>query len=191
MDTASLIQTAAPALKTVAASVESSQLAGPTPCDDFSVKELSNHIAGFWGMTAMAARKQTMEGGDPGADIVGDSPASVIPGMVDGGVAAWQEDGATDGKTQFGPGEYDAAMAAQITLFEEVVHGWDLAAATGQTFDVSSEVGDAVLEIAQMLCNDEQRGEGKPFRTEVSVANSAPSLDKALGLTGRDPNWSA
>ena len=95
------------------------------------------------------------------------------------------------GKTQFGPGEYDAAMATQITLFEEVVHGWDLAAATGQTLDVSSEVGDAVLEIAQMLCNDEQRGEGKPFRTEVSVADSASSLDKALGLTGRDPNWSA
>ena len=82
-------------------------------------------------------------------------------------------------------------MAAQITLFEEVVHGWDLAAATGQTLDVSSEVGDAVLEIAQMLCNDEQRGEGKPFRTEVSIADSASSLDKALGLTGRDPNWSA
>ena len=122
--------------------------------------------------------------------IVTDSPAPVIPGMVDGGVTAWQEDGATEGMTQFGPGEYDAGIAAQITLFKEVAHGWDLAAATGQTPDVSSELGEAVLQIAQMLCNDEQRGEGKPFRTEVSVADNASSLEKALGLTGRDPNWS-
>jgi uncharacterized protein (TIGR03086 family) len=191
MDTASLINAAAPALKSVATGVQSDQLAGPTPCSDFNVKELSNHIAGFWGMTAMAARTQTMEGGDRGADIVGDSPGSVIPGMVDGGVAAWQEDGATEGMTQFRPGEYDAGMAAQITLFKEIVHGWDLAAATGQTLDVLPEVGDAVLQIAQMLCNDEQHGEGKPFSTEVSVAESASALDKALALTGRDPAWSA
>ena len=65
MDTASLIQAAAPALKSIASGVDSSQLAGPTPRDDFSVKKLSNHIAGFWGMTAVAARKQTMEGGTP------------------------------------------------------------------------------------------------------------------------------
>ena len=75
-------------------------------------------------------------------------------------------------------------MAAHITLFKGVVHGWDLAAPTGQMLDVSSEVEDAVLLIAQMLCND------KPFRTDVSVADSASSLVKALGLTGRDPNWS-
>ncbi|NQW17718.1 MAG: TIGR03086 family protein [Chloroflexi bacterium] len=191
MDTASLMQAAAPALKSVAAGVDSSQLSGPTPCSDFSVKELSNHIAGFWGMTAMSARKQLIEGGNPGADIVGDSPASVIQGMVDGGVAAWQESGATEGKTQFGPGEYDAAFAAQITLFEEVVHGWDLAAATGQTLHVPSEVGDAVLEISNMLCANAERGEGKTFGLEVKVADTASSFEKALGVTGRDPNWSA
>jgi len=141
-------------------------------------------------MTAMAARKQTMEGGDPGADIVGDSPASVIPGMVDGGVAAWQEDGATDGKTQFGPGEYDAAMAAQITLFEEVVHGWDLAKATGQSLDVPSDLADASLATAQMICNDDSRASGF-FGAAVDTPAGSGSFDQALALTGRDPGWTA
>ncbi len=190
MDTIALIQAAAPSLKSVAEGVTASQLDDPTPCSDLNVKQLSNHIAGFWGMTAMAARKQPLEGGDPNMDFVGDNPGAVIPGMVDGGVAAWQVDGSTDGKTQFGPGEYDAAFAAQVTLFEEVLHGWDLAAATGQTIDVPSDVGDAVFEIAQILCTPEQRGEGKPFSTEVSVVANASSFERALGLTGRDPGWS-
>lgn len=191
MDTIALIQSAAPSLKSVAADVTASQLDGATPCSELNIKQLSNHIAGFWGMTAMAARKQSFEGGDPNMDFVGDNPGAVIPGMVDGGVAAWQEDGSTDGKTQFGPGEYDAAFAARITLFEEVMHGWDLATATGQTMDVRSDVGDAVFEIAQMICTPEQRGEGKPFAAEVSVPSTASSFERALGLSGRDSGWSA
>ena len=191
MDTATLIMAAAPGLKSVASGVRVDQLAGPTPCAEFNVKELSNHIAGFWGMTALVASKQSLQGFDHEADVVGDSPASVIPGLVDGGAAAWQEAGSTEGKTLFGSSEMDAAMVAKITLFEEVVHGWDLAVATGQILDVPSEVADAVLEVARMLCQDSQRGEGKSFGSEVTVSESASALEKALALTGRDPNWSA
>ena len=189
MNTVALIQAAAPLLKSVAEGVTATQLDDPTPCSNLNVKQLSNHIAGFWGMTAMAARKQSLEGGDPNMDLVGDNPGAVIPGMVDGGVAAWQDDGSTDGSTQFGTSELDAAFAAQITLFEEVIHGWDLAAATGQTMDVPSDVGDAVLKVAQMLCSPEQRGEGKPFGADVGVAANASSFERALGLSGRDPGW--
>ena len=190
MDAVALFSKASQATAGVASNVTEGQLSDATPCADLDVKSLSNHMAGFYGMTAMAARKQTIEG-EPGADIVGSDPASVIPGMIQGAVAAWQEPGSTEGKTQFGPGDYDAGFAANITLFETVVHGWDLAKGTGQDLQVSEEVGEAVFGIAQQLCNDEQRGEGKPFGDEVTVPDGASAFDKALGLTGRDPNWSA
>ena len=190
MDTVDLFSKASQATADIAANVTESHLSGATPCSEYDVKGLSNHIAGFYGMTAMAAHKQSIEG-DPGADIVGSDPAAVIPGMIQGAVAAWQEPGSTEGKTKFGPGEYDASFAASITLWETVIHGWDLAKSTGQELQVSDDVGEAIFGIAQQLCNDEQRGEGKPFGAEINVADGASAFEKALGLSGRDPNWSA
>ncbi len=141
-------------------------------------------------MSAMAARKQTLAG-EPGADIVGSDPAGVIPGMIQGAVAAWQEPGSTEGKTQFGPGEYDAGFAATITLFETVMHGWDLAKGTGQELQVSDDVGEAIFGIAQQICNDDSRGEGNRFGSEINVSADASAFEKALGLSGRDPTWPA
>ena len=190
MDTVALFSKASRATAEIAANVTESQLSGATPCSEYNVKDLSNHIAGFYGMTAMAARKQPIAG-EPGADIVGSDPAGVIPGVIEGAVAAWREPGSTEGKTQFGPGEYDAAFAATITLFETVMHGWDLAKGTGQELQVSDEVGEAVFGIAQQICNDDSRGGGHRFGAEIKVADGASAFEKALGLSGRDPNWSA
>ncbi len=190
MDTVALFSKASQATADIASNVTEGQLAGATPCSEFDVKGLSNHIAGFYGMTAMAARKQPMEG-ERGADIVGNDPAAVIPGMIQAAVAAWGEPGSTEGKTKFGPGEYDADFAATITLFETVMHGWDLAKGTGQELQVSDEVGEAIFGIAQQLCSDDQRGEGKPFGTEINVTGGASAFETALGLSGRDPGWSA
>ena len=190
MDTVALFSKASQATADIASNVTESQLSSATPCSEFDVKSLANHLAGFYGMSAMAARKQTLAG-EPGADIVGSDPAGVIPGMIQGAVAAWQEPGSTEGKTQFGPGEYDAGFAATITLFETVMHGWDLAKGTGQALQVSDDVGEAIFGIAQQICNDDSRGEGSRFGPEINVSADASAFEKALGLSGRDPNWPA
>jgi uncharacterized protein (TIGR03086 family) len=191
MDTVALIQAAAPTIKGAVSGIEQSQHGNPTPCAEFDVKGLSNHFAGFWGMSAKAARKQAISGGSPNADHVGSDPGGVLGGLVDDCTTAWQEEGATEGKTQFGPGEFDASMAAQITLLEGVVHAWDLAVATGRSIDVPADVAEGVLGVAQAVCQPEQRGPGKPFGPEVPVDASASAFNRALGLTGRDPAWSA
>jgi uncharacterized protein (TIGR03086 family) len=182
MDTIALIEANAAALKSVAAGVSSSQLGNPTPCGEFNVKELTNHMAGFWGRAAMVARNQTSDSDDQPEDIIGNDPGGVINALVDDGVIAWQTDGATMAERPFGPG---------IVLFEELLHGWDLAVATGQTMQVTPEGAERLLDLATKMCTDERRGEGKPFGDEVTVSGDASAFDRALGLTGRDPNWSA
>ncbi len=190
MDTVALFSKASQATADIASNVTVGQFSGATPCSEFDVKDLANHIAGFYGMSAMAARKQPLAG-EPGADLVGSDPAGVIPSMIEGAVTAWEEPGSTEGKTQFGPGEYDADFAATITLFETVMHGWDLARATGQELQVSDDVGEAIFGIAQQVCNDDSRGEGNRFGPEINVSGRASAFEKALGLSGRDPAWSA
>lgn len=88
-------------------------------------------------------------------------------------------------------GESPRGPNLNIDLFEIVLHGWDLAVSTGATLQVSDALAEELLQITRRVCIDERRGGGKPFANEVRVVATAPAFDKALGLSGRDPGWSA
>ena len=179
MDRIELIGEGAPSLIAAANGVWAEHLDLLTPCDEFNVRQLCNHIASFWTNAAKVPRNEPLIEYDEGHDFVGDNPAAIIGPLVRDAVSAWREFGEPE-NLPFGPG---------IVLFEGVIHGWDLAIATGQWFNVSAAVADEVYNLADVMCIPERRGEGKPFDPEVLVALSASTLDRALVLTGRDPNW--
>ena len=80
-----------------------------------------------------------------------------------------------------------AADIAGLIIAEMVLHGWDLATATGQKF----EVGDAAAAAALRAVTDnaEMFRQYQGFADPVDVPSSAPALDRVLGLSGRDPSW--
>ncbi|MBP0661776.1 TIGR03086 family protein, partial [Mycobacterium tuberculosis] len=61
--------------------------------------------------------------------------------------AAWQEPAAWDGRTEAGGVTDDAVALAVVALDEVVVHGWDLARATGQPFDCADAHAAVLLEM--------------------------------------------
>jgi uncharacterized protein (TIGR03086 family) len=75
-----------------------------------------------------------------------------------------------------------------VALNELVVHGWDLAVATGQPYRADAESVPACLGFVAPMA----RPEGTPglFGPPVPVPADAPDLDRLLGLSGRDPAWS-
>lgn len=80
-----------------------------------------------------------------------------------------------------------AAMVGSMMIAEFVVHGWDLATATGQTYDPPAEVVQAAIAgVTPML---EMGREGGWYGTEITVKDSAPALHHLLAMTGRDPSW--
>lgn len=185
-----LISKAAQNAKSVVAGVQSSQFESATPCSDFTVKQLANHMAGLLIGSERAAKKQDrMAPQDPMPDIVGDNPGAVYSELADNAVAAWSSPGAFDGMTQFGPGEFPAQMAGAITLMEIAVHGWDLAAATGQSYSLDEDVATAVFETVKQLTAGGR--DGGAFGAEVSVDSGASTLEQLLAHSDRNPNWSA
>lgn len=186
-----LMASAAQETKRVMAGVSASQFEDPTPCKDFNVKQLANHIAGFAFMTEISAKKaEPMAPQDPPPDVVGNDPGGVYGPQIDKAVAAWGQPGALEGNTHFGPGEMPAQLAGAITLMEIAVHGWDLAAATGQSYTMQPDVAAAVHQTVKQLANDESRERGT-FGPEVQVPAGASEQDQMLGFAGRDPNWKA
>ena len=183
-----LISKAAESAKSVVASVEPSQFNDPTPCSDFNVKQLANHMAGLLMGAETAARKQPrVAPPEPAPDIVGEHPGPIYAELADKAVAAWSEPGAFDGNVEFGPGEMPAQMAGAITLMEIAVHGWDLAVATGQSYSLDPEVAAATFEAVKQLAPG-ARGNGV-FGPEVNPPANASLQDQLLALSGRDPNW--
>ena len=174
----------------VVAGVTDDQLSGPTPCPDYTVADLLDHIGGLSVAFTMAARKDVLEATGPSAD-----GSRLEPGWRDRIVAslhelgdAWTAPGAWEGRTMAGPVEMAAEEAALVALDEVVVHGWDLARATGQSYQPDPEAVAATLSFVTAF-EAPADDDGGLFGPPVAVPADAPALDRLIGATGRRPDW--
>jgi uncharacterized protein (TIGR03086 family) len=192
MDTLDFEQ-ATTAVAALVAGVRDNQLGDPTPCTGRSVADLLDHIAGFPTAFTAAARKQRL---DPelaspradGANLAADFRARIARDLAEL-AEAWRDPAAYDGMTQAGPVDLPGNVAALVALDEVVVHGWDLARATGQEYDPGEAAAAACLGFAQSFEPPAEDDDGSLFGRPVPVPDDAPTLDRLAGATGRDPHW--
>jgi uncharacterized protein (TIGR03086 family) len=192
MQANTVIASAAKTTRTVVGAISADQLDAPTPCDEFTVRALINHLL-FWGPSqAAAAVKESVP--PPGSnerevDLTEDW-ATKLTALTDSLAAGWGEPEAWEGETFMGgPTAMPARMVGGMVAAELVVHTWDLARATGQEAVWEPDVLSFVhTEMAGMAKQGREMG---IFGPEVPVAGTAPLLHRTLGLSGRDPQWSA
>lgn len=149
-----------------------------TPCTEWNVRELVNHMAGTTkAMTASASRSQPGEGDDH----LGDDPVGSFAAAAAGASAAWRADGALDGNVQI-PFEMPAAVALSINVLDLGTHVWDLATATGQDHGLSAEAVAAIDQANRMVVSDEVRS-GGGFGEDLG--NKDDALANMLAFVGR------
>ncbi|MET9634281.1 TIGR03086 family metal-binding protein [Lentzea sp. NPDC006480] len=164
-------------------------LKAPTPCPEYTVGDLLDHINGLSVAFTMAALKTPLEGTAAGdaARLPLDFRES-IPARLGELAEAWRAKGAWDGMTRAGGVDLPGEVAGAVALDEIVLHGWDLARATGQPFAVEEELLQVVHGFVSSIGPDDR--DGSLFGAAVEVGSDAPLLDRVLGLSGRDPAWS-
>lgn len=176
----------------VARNVKPDQLSAPTPCPEWDVRALVNHLM-FWSAfrSELAARKEEAPADDPITEQTDFTAQRDWPDtfaqQLDKAVAAWSAPGATEGETGLAGGSMPARVIAMMMIGELVVHGWDLASATGQSISADPAALGVIQEFAAAM--GEQGRQMGAFGEEVEVPPSAPMLDRVLGLSGRDPQW--
>lgn len=186
-----VLRIAAPPTVAVVRQVETDRLAAPTPCGEWDVRALIDHLL-FWAPALeAAARKEPFavsavgEGELPAADPNRVRELEVWLGRL---VEAWGRPEAWTGTTALGdPTPLPAPVIGGMVLGEFVVHGWDLARATGQEVVWDDAVLDFTLEWLGQTA-EQGRAMGV-YGPAVPVPGDAPVLDRVLGLTGRDPHW--
>ncbi len=169
-------------------------LAAPTPCTTYSVGDLLDHIGGLAKAFTFAATKESL--GMPDQTASGDGSRleanwrATISADVIALAAAWEDPTAWTGMTKAGPIEMPGEIAGLVALDEVVVHGWDLAVATGQEFSADETTLDGARTFLEMFSGpgtEDDRGDA--FGPERPVPASAPLLDRVLGMAGRDSSW--
>lgn len=191
MSDAQFVARAAGPLREIIHRIKPEQLDAPTPCAEFDVRALVNHLL-FWGPSLVgAARKESVP---PPAEAETELKLSdgewvtALEAQLDRIVAAWREPEAWQGTTYMGgPTKLPASMVGGMVVGELVVHGWDLARATGQQptwqEDLLRYLHAEVSKVA------EQGREMGVYGPEVAVPASASTLDQLLAVTGRTPGW--
>jgi len=170
-------------------SLTDEQLGRPTPCPEACVGDLIDHLGVFAVRFRASARKEsegeTAPPAPSGANLESgwrDRISRDLRALAD----AWGEPQAWEGSTYAGGMEMPAEVVGLVALDELVVHGWDIAVATAQPYDPSTQEIEASMAFVTSF--DAPR-DGALFGPIVSVADDAPQLDRLLGLTGRDPSW--
>jgi uncharacterized protein (TIGR03086 family) len=204
------IDGAAEEVSALVRTVRDDQLTHPTPCAGSSVATLLDHLMGLslaftWAATKSAVPDSDPESGGPEGDGPREAgarpPASaehlepdwrtVLPQRLTDLAKAWRHPSAWVGRTQAGGIQMPAEVAAVVTLDELVLHGWDLARATGQSFSCSPANAAAILDFTEKMAQPGQlTARAGLFGPVVDVPDDAPTFDRALGFAGRDPGWS-
>ena len=174
-------------LSRVLAAVRDDQLAGPTPCAGTSVAAMLDHVHGLAVGLRLAALKRPTGAPSASAAALPADWRTRVPRELDELAVAWADPAAWEGTSEPGGVSLPAAWAGRVALNEVVVHGWDLAAATGRPYAPDPVAVQACIDYAHEFAA--AMPEAEIYGPEVPVAADAPAMHRLLGLTGRDPGW--
>jgi uncharacterized protein (TIGR03086 family) len=162
----------------VIAGVRAVQLGDATPCAEWTVRDLLEHMIGVVaGIGASAA------GQPPTAFELGSDPAGQFATASAASLEAWRQPGVLDQIVDGPGGQMPGQVLASINLLDTATHAWDLATATKQPAELPDGVADAAMEASRMIVTDELRP-GR-FDAEQAVPSSASPTQRLVAFLGR------
>lgn len=165
------------------AGVRPDQWDAPTPCTDWTVRDLVGHLF------AVQSRIEANPAGSvnhlPSTLPVPDADAAAaFRTAAERGAAAWSDEALAS--TVVRPyGEVPGAVAVADFTREHLVHGWDLATATGQDPEALGDLAATILPSARQFLPAEIRGAGIPFDPVVEPAADAGPTEQLANWLGR------
>ncbi len=176
----------------LAEGVSDDQLEDATPCPEYTVRNMLGHLLHLSAAFRDAARKDlgVTTNTPPTAALpdIGPGWRQELPKVLDELAEAWRDPDAWTGMTRAGGVDLPGAVAGAVAVDELVIHGWDLARATGQEYAPDPAALQATYDFLLAAAEDPTRG-GGIFGPVVPVPAEAPLLDRAVGLSGRGPEW--
>jgi uncharacterized protein (TIGR03086 family) len=179
------------AFTVLAQGVRPEQWPGPTPCAEWDVRRLLDHVSSGNRMFAALAAGERPAGAEGMLAL----RARVAPGPDEDPVEAFRSSGRqlleafsdpdfADGTYLTPIGERSGDLLIQMRTTETLIHGWDLARATGQTPAFPEAVAEQTLASARLTLAGRPR-DPRGFGVEQPVPDDAAAIDRLAGFMGR------
>ncbi|MGK2947625.1 MAG: TIGR03086 family metal-binding protein [Acidimicrobiales bacterium] len=159
------------------------QLDEPTPCSEFTVHDVLAHMVGLGGAFSHWFRGEDAPPAPP-RPLDGRVPAEEFRSTMDALLESVRSPGALDRTIVAPVGEMQGGVFARLVAFDGLVHGWDLAVATGQAFDLPPDVVTAVDRFSQMALTAEMR-DGDTFKDATAPPSDANGIERIAAFSGR------
>jgi len=173
----------------VVSKVPEGTLDAPTPCGDWDLRTLLNHTI-LW--TSYSAERRAH--GESVAEDLMNKDFTADPGFredytrqISKAVQAWSDPQTWAGTLTVMGDATPAADVGAMLLMETALHGWDVARATGQEFSTDDQTARALEDIVQAQAELFRKYQG--FADAIDPPNHATAFERALTLSGRDPDW--
>ena len=172
-----------PTLNALVDRIEPAQLNSPTPCAQFTVHDVLDHMIVLGGSFAYWFR------GEDAPEIMAPPvywrvPAPEFRTTMDDLLDAVTSPGATERTISAPIGEMPGSVFARFVAFDGLIHGWDLATATDQSFELPACVIGAVDEFARGALSPEMR-DGATFKDATIAPDEASQLERLAAFSGR------
>jgi uncharacterized protein (TIGR03086 family) len=177
MDPITQLELLGPHLGAVVNGIAPDQLGNPTPCTTFTVRGVLEHMIA--GATAFAAAYRGDQPPEPDLADPRGSFGTVLGDLV----AAMTAPGALDRTIEAPFGEVPGDTFARFVTLDGLVHGWDLATATGQPYEPPDELVAAAFAFARQTIDPLR--DGDTFADAVEPAVGASPIEQLANYTGR------
>jgi uncharacterized protein (TIGR03086 family) len=164
------------------AGIKVDQWSAPTPCTEWDVRTLVTHVTSSMFTFAALVRDEPQP--DHGADHQADDPVAGYRSAAAALRAAFGAPGALDRIYSSPIGPAPGSVLVHLRITELLVHGWDLAHATGQPADLPADVAEGELTVWRAQFTDGLPA-GLPFAPAQPVAAHAPAIDHLAAFLGR------
>jgi uncharacterized protein (TIGR03086 family) len=168
--------------------VREDQWDGPTPCSEWDVRGVVQHLVVGHQVFARALR------GDAVAAVPAEPPRAPLDAAYTGSAAdmleAFRAPGVLDGQVTVPFGTVPGTVALHLRLVDALVHGWDVAVATGQRPGHDERLAEQEIGFTRSFLTRIPPGR-TPFAPSVQAGDDALALDRLAALLGRDTGWAA
>ena len=174
------------ALGTTIEKIDPSQFGAPTPCAEFDVKALLNHVIGGNYRFVAIARGEHGAAVPATGDFVTDDAVAPYRESAVALSKAWADPAVLEHTVHLPFGDFPGEFALGIHLVEAVVHSWDLAKATGQRTELDPDLCEAAWQRSKDI-DESFRGPGRPFRPAIVAPPDPTATAKLMTWLGRQP----
>lgn len=161
----------------------------PTPCADWDVHDLVNHLTAeqLWVSHLLGgARVEDLDDRFDG-DVLGEEPLATWEVAAREARTAWLAPSALEGTVHLSFGDAPAELYLWQMTFDLTVHAWDLARALGTDETLDPELVEQVYAWVDEQDFGGQEGAEGLFAPPVEVDARSPLQDRLIALTGRTP----